>query len=140
MNQEILFGDIQLAVVTRVRARLLALGSPAKVGTKIPNPRPALFVTVRRTGGPRTPYVVTEVAQVTVEAWGDNEKASSDLAEQVRAIVHAMAGGEHSGIPFYRVEEFSGPANLPDPESTQARYTQTLSMHVRATQITNVPA
>jgi hypothetical protein len=95
---------------------------------------------VRRTGGPASEWVVTEWAQVTLEAWGSSQKQASDLAATVRAIVRAMPGQTLSGIAVYKIDEFSGPANLPDPESNQARYTWTVSMHVRAEAVTSVPA
>lgn len=138
MNQEIRFGDIELAVVNRVRARLAAVGDTSTVGTVIPASRPARFTTVRRTGGPTSEFVVTEWAQITVECWGNTPKQAHDLAQFVRSVIRAMPGQTLTGITVYRVDEFSGPANLPDPESNQARYTWTVSMHVRATIVADV--
>jgi len=140
VNQEVRFGDIELAVVNRVRARLVAVGDTATVGTKVPNPRPGRFVTVRRTGGLASDYVVTEWAQITVEAWGSSDKQALDLAQFVRGVIRAMPGQTLTGITVYKIEEFSGPANLPDPESSQSRFTWTVSMHVRATIVAAVPA
>jgi hypothetical protein len=140
VNQEIRFGDIELAVVNRVRARLTAMGDPVQVGTVVPSTRPGRFVVIRRTGGPASEFVVTEWPQITVEAWGATPKQAHDLAQVVRSVIRAMPGQTLTGITVYRVDEFSGPANLPDPESTQSRYTWTVSLHVRAATVADVPA
>jgi hypothetical protein len=121
-----LFGDTVALVINRLRPEL---GS-VPIGARVPNPRPAAFVVVLRTGGVQeTP--VTEGAQITVEAWSNRSENAHDLAQLCRAHLHAMQGEVVDGVQVYRVDEFSGPGDLPDPVSTQARYTFTVSITVR---------
>jgi hypothetical protein len=96
----------------------------------IPNPRPARFTRVIRTGGPRA-TLVTDGAQVTIESWGVTETQSAGDAQTVRAHVNALRGEQVAGATVYLVEELSGPGNLPDPDSAQARYVQSFRIHVR---------
>ena len=102
------------------------------VASKVPNPRPATFVTVRRTGGPRATRV-SDLPQLTVECWAANDIAAYDLANEVRALLEAMADGTKraTNTVVYRYDEFSGPAFLPDPDSEQDRVTWTCSLHAR---------
>lgn len=99
-------------------------------GTRVPNPRPATFLRLDRTGGPRQ-TLVSDAAQVTVESWAASEAAAHDLAQLARAVLHTLPGTVVDGVAVYRVDEVSGPANLPDPLSDQARYSQTFAVHVR---------
>jgi hypothetical protein len=85
---------------------------------------------VFRTGGPRLNLVV-DSAQVTVEAWAADDVAAHDLAQAARAVIGGMEGTSVGGTLVYHVDEFSGPGNLPDPESNQSRYTWTMSVNTR---------
>lgn len=98
--------------------------------SRVPNPRPARFVLVRRVGGPRRD-LVTDEATVTVEAWAATEQDAHDLAQLARAALHTLAGRKHDDITVYKVGEFAGPASLPDPESDQPRYTLTMTIAAR---------
>jgi hypothetical protein len=95
---------------------------------RVPNPRPSIFLVVRRVGGPRR-NLVTDEPMVAVEAWADSDENAHDLIQQARAVLHAAIGT--AGI--YRVTEISGPGNLPDPVSDQPRYTQTFQVALRGT-------
>jgi hypothetical protein len=101
---------------------------------RIPNPRPATFVTVRRTGGPKR-NLVTDQAQVTVESWAASDEDAHDLAQEVRALLNDLGDGVKSldGVAVYRCDELAGPADLPDPLSDQARFTQSFSVALRGT-------
>lgn len=128
--QGVVFGDVAALVIGWVNPRLAAAGHAARAGRVVRNPRPATFVTVQRTGGPRlTP--VSEAAQITVDAWANNTEAAHDLSQLVRAFIHQMRGEVVDGVQVYDVDEFGGPADLPDPTSEQARYTFTLSITLR---------
>jgi hypothetical protein len=116
--------------VATITSHLNAALTPP-VSSNVPNPRPAEFVTVRRTGGPRASKV-SDRPQVTVEAWSTDPESAHDLAQLCRSQVTAMADGTNrSGVIVYRVDEFAGPADLPDPDSRQSRFTFTLSVHSR---------
>lgn len=129
--ERIVFPDAQAVVIGAVRSGLPSLAFPdVSVGRKIPNPRPNRFVRVLRTGGPRRAIVI-DSAQMTVEAWSNDPAEAHDLAQAARAIVNSMAGTVQAGVIVANVDEFSGPADLPDPESGQARYTWTVSVNTR---------
>src|SRR5690606_29143967 len=101
------------------------------VSRTVPKPRPTAFVKVIRTGGAVDPLPITEGAMFTIEAWSSSAPAAYNLAADARLALHQMAGTVVDGVAVYRVEEVSGPQDLPDPESTQARYTFTVVLHVR---------
>lgn len=110
----------------------LNAGITPPVHHKIPNPRPATFVTVQRTGGPKR-NLVTDEPQVTVEAWAATDVAAHDLAQTVRALLNDLGDNVRSldGVPVYRCEEISGPVDLPDPLSDQPRFSQSFSIALR---------
>lgn len=99
---------------------------------KIPNPRPTTFVTLRRTGGVKR-NLVTDEPQITAECWALTDEAAHDLAQEVRGVLNALPGTTLDGVDVYRVDELSGPADLPDPVSGEARYTQSFSVALRGT-------
>lgn len=96
----------------------------------VPTDRPASFVTVRRTGGPKR-NLVTDAAQITVESWGTTDALAHDTAQEARGLLNALPGQLIDGVPVYRVDEASGPANLPDPISNQSRYSQSFVIALR---------
>lgn len=129
--ERILFPDAVAAVISALNAQLPDLGfTGVPVRTKVPNPRPARFITVFRTGGPRL-NIVVDSAQVTVEAWAADGGSAHDLAQAARAIINSLEGTSVSGTLMYGINEFSGPADLPDPESGQSRYTWSTSVNTR---------
>ena len=100
------------------------------VQTEVPNPRPASFVRVIRTGGPRLNQVADN-PQLTIEGWAATETAAHDLLQLARSHVHGLAGTVQGDVAIYRVNEFAGPANFPDPETGQARYSFTVQIAMR---------
>lgn len=129
--ERIVFPDAVAATIGALNSQLSALGfAGVPVRSRVPNPRPSRFVLVFRTGGPRA-NIVTDGAQVTVEAWADNDADAHDLAQAARAIVNSLEGTVTGGVTFYGVEELAGPGNLPDPESNQSRYTWSSIVNVR---------
>lgn len=129
--QRILFPDAVAAVIGALNDQLDDLGfSGVPVRSRIPNPRPSRFVRVYRTGGPLA-NIVTDSAQITVEAWAASDVDAHDLAQAARAIVNSLEATVTGGVTVYGVNEFSGPGYLPDPESEQPRYTWSASVNVR---------
>lgn len=118
-------------IVGSVVAYLDAALTPP-VSSKVPTTRPAEFVTVRRTGGPMATRV-SDQPQLTVECWAADDIRAYDLANEVRALLRAMADGTKraTNTVVYKYQEFSGPAYLPDPNSEQDRVTWTCSLHAR---------
>lgn len=130
MAEVILFPDVEAALVTYLTAALGARGDSATVHVSVPKVRPARFVLVPRLGGPRAGLVV-DAATIGFECWAATKSQAAALARLVRGLVNALPGQTTAGVTFYRVSEFAGPANLPDPLSDQARYTFTASVRCR---------
>jgi len=132
MADVIVFPDAVAAVVDYLTAELAVREPTAVVRTRVPNPVPALLVTVRRLGGERRNLVV-DAPQVEVACWADDdagtgEEDAHDLAQLCRGLVNAMA---YTG-DAYRVDEFAGPALLPDPvDLSRPRYVQTFEIALR---------
>ncbi len=129
--ERILFPDAAAAAIGALNAQLGALGfTGVPVRSRVPNPRPTRFLLVFRTGGPAV-NVVTDAAQLTVEAWATSDVEAHDLAQVARAIVTGIEGTVTGGVTVYGVDELGGPGYLPDPVSAQSRFTFTVTVHVR---------
>lgn len=96
---------------------------------EVPIPRPDVFIRIYRTGGPRTGLVV-DGAQLTVESWAPTVAQAAANAAIVRAHLNALAE-ERTTPAIYRVDELSGPGELPDPASASRRVTWTVVVLVR---------
>lgn len=127
----ILYPDAAAMLCTAFAASL-----SVPTGTTVPTDRTdsSTFLLVRRVGGPNRDIVVDD-ASLAIEAWAPTEAAAHDLLQQARAELHALTGTVVDGVAVYRVQEFAGPASLPDPLSSQPRYTMTVSVSVRGTAI-----
>lgn len=90
------------------------------------------FLLVRRVGGPLRDVVVDD-ATLTLEAWAPTRDEAHDLLQEARAHLHALAGTQVDGEMIYRVDEFAGPAYLPDADSSHPRWTLTAVVSVRGT-------
>jgi hypothetical protein len=126
----IVFGDLEDRLVGYLSAVLAERGDSATVAVTVPNPRPERFVLVPRIGGVRRNLVV-DSATIAVECWASTDAEAANLAALVRGLIGALPGQVLDGITIYRVDEFSGPANLPDARTAQARYTFTVSISYR---------
>lgn len=95
---------------------------------------PPEFVVVHRVGG-ATLNRVSDRATVTVEAYGRTRAAAFALMADARQELHSLSGVHAAGM-VYRIREYAGPGNLPDPRAPLAyRYTLTAEVHVRATRV-----
>lgn len=134
MAEVIVAPDVETLIVQYLTGRYAAIPAYAtiKAYTKVPATRPALFQRVLRTGGVRR-QIVIDNAQITLESWGNDAIAAVNLAQLTRGLMFAIDRVTYAGstYQFYEPQEFSGPANLPDPDSDQERYTQTFSVGVR---------
>jgi|SRR5690625_1849651 len=126
----VIFPDIEQLLVNHLSVALPQRGYNITVHTQIPGTRPESFVTVPRVGGPRRNQVV-DSATISVDSWAIRPKPAHDLAQMVRGLIGALPGQMLDGYPIYRVTEFTGPGNMPDPRSQHARYTQAFSILVR---------
>jgi hypothetical protein len=131
----IVFPDAAAVVINYLRVELDARGPAIPVVSRVPKQRPATFVTVERQGGQRRNLVVDD-AQLGIDCWGSSDSGTGDqeahdLAQLCRGLIHAAAGTTQGGVQIYRVEEFAGPALLPDPLSDQPRAVLTVVVSVR---------
>jgi len=123
----VVFTDVEALLVSWLRAQL----DGSQVGNKVPNPRPDPFVLVQRHGGIRN-TVVTDAAQVGLECWAGHDYEAHDLLQRCRALLlYRLPGQILDGHTVYRVAEFGGPSNLPDPASSMPRWVMELQVHVR---------
>lgn len=130
MREVVAFPDVEAVLVGWLTVVLPGYGVNQTVSTRVPNPRPAQFIRIQRTGGPRQ-NIVVDGAQVTYECWDDDATQAAATARIVRAVLLAAHNTETpSGAVIYQTEEFSGPALLPDV-SEQPRYSWTVRHHVR---------
>lgn len=135
MNETIVFPDATSVTIDYLLDRLAEHAETIPVVKDIPDPRPARFVRVLRLGGPRRNLVVDQ-ATLAVESWDDDPAGAMDLAQLVRGLLHAAEGVTEDGTTIYTVDEFSGPAELPDPLSNQPRVTQQFSIGFRGSALT----
>lgn len=134
MGETIVFPDVEALLVDHLTERLAALGDAATVHVTVPNPRPSRFVLVPRVGGPARNLVV-DSATIATECWAATPGQAHDLCQLVRGLIHATAGRTIGGITVYAVGEVAGPANFPDPLSSQPRYIFTASVQCRGAAI-----
>lgn len=127
----LMFPDAVQLTLDRLNAELPALvGAPVQTGNRVPSPRPAQFVRVRRMGGTRV-TVVTEAAQLSIEAWSLDVASADELAQACRSVLFGMKGRTFGGIPVYLVEDIGGPAEVADPLSDQPRAQFSVAVHLR---------
>jgi hypothetical protein len=116
------FADVEAMVLPFIEAHV----GDAKVGTKVPNPRPARFVRAWVTGGSAENRVLERV-QVTVDVWATSTVAASDLLADIR---HGFLNS-YTLMPLVRgVEEVTRPYYVPDGDLD--RYRMTVALMVRA--------
>lgn len=113
-------------------AYLTPLVSPLPVVSRVPDPRPAAFVQVRRAGGNALPPV-RDAARMDVWCWDGDERAAMALALLVRAAVWKLPGTLLlGGVVCYRVQEFLAPRPDDDPVTNSPRAWATYTLDLRA--------
>lgn len=127
MAEGVKFLDVPKAVCNYLRASQLLAGLP--IGTKVPTTRPPEFIRVLRTGGTKE-TIRSEAAQITIEAWAQDESSASDILSAARAVLNA------ADSQLFGVREFGGPGNLPDPTTAQIRFTMSFQIRARGTAVT----
>lgn len=132
----VVFPDAEALLVAYLEPELAARALPARVSTKHPtdikhpSPTSGRYVRVSRVGGPRE-NLVTDGAQMLLECWSDTESDAAELCKLARALVWAMDGQQIAGVWVRRVQEFSGPVNLPDPDTTMPRYQVSMNLSLK---------
>jgi hypothetical protein len=118
-------------VIALLRTYLLPVVTPRPVVSRVPDPRPAEWVQIRRIGGPQV-RPVRDRPNVDVFAWAQTDPAAWELAELLRRSIHALAGTTLLGPMVYRVDETLGPRSLDDELTGSPRVWATYSLDVRA--------
>ncbi|MDO8308564.1 MAG: hypothetical protein Q7V58_09465 [Actinomycetota bacterium] len=97
-----------------------------------PDPLPAKFLLVTRTGG-TSQDLVTDRAQVTVQAYAKSGGSAGRFASLARALIgRAERNGLLGTVPIYEVREFSAPYSDPDELAPEHyRYSATYQVAVR---------
>jgi hypothetical protein len=127
----LVFPDAVRLALDTLAAELPALvGAPVPTGNRVPSPRPDRFVRVRRQGGTRV-TVVTEAAQLGIEAWAPDVGGADELAQACRSVLFGMKGRTIDGVPVYLVEDIGGPSEVADPLSDQPRAQFAVAVHLR---------
>jgi hypothetical protein len=103
------------------------------VVSKVPEPRPAEFIQIRRIGGAALPPV-RDLPRVDIFCWSTGGPEAMTLGNTVRAQMFALARTAPSGVQCYRVEE-SLFRQFDDPETGQARSWGTYALILRADEI-----
>lgn len=129
-----MFPDVNAALV----AYLTPLHSPVRVVSRVPDPRPARLLQVRRVGGTAA-VPVRDAARIDVKAWDATDAGAMQLALLARTNIWKLAGTSLLGFACYRVEEFLGPRLDDDPVTNSPVAWATYSLLVRANDVV-VPA
>jgi hypothetical protein len=127
MRPDVLFPDAVLWACTRLRDDLAArsedYAADVYVGDKMPTDannlptRADRMVILRRDGGPRLD-AAREAVRLGIRVWATTDQDVNDLARMVRALLWAAADGS----PVVRVDDQSGPADVPDDTGQPCRY------------------
>lgn len=86
------------------------------VDSRVPDPRPARWVQVRRTGGVK--LFVRDRVNLTFTSWdADDEDRCAQTLYEVRGFVHDLWNSRVLGPQVYGVQELSGPIDDNDEKS-----------------------
>ena len=101
------------------------------VSTRVPNPRPASFVRVQRTGGAEQ-NLVQERPVVLVECWAATDAAAWALASTAWGALQGRGDKTSGSVEFTpsTTGALSSPVNYPDPSTSSARYQFTAELIV----------
>lgn len=115
-------------------AYLTPLTTPVTVVSRIPDPRPAQLIQVRRVGGAALPPV-RDSARLDIKCWDPDDRTAMALALLVRAHVWALSGTALLGPPCYRVQEFLAPRLDDDPVTNSPVAWATYALDIRANDV-----
>ena len=130
MNDPVLFPDTTDVLIEGLADVLPADGYDIPLVSTIPNPRPTEFVVVERIGGPRA-NIAQDSATIAVDCWSTSDVEAHNLAQIVRARIHAMRGTVVDGQAVGRVDDTGGLRRNPDPDTGHDRYSFQVAVAVR---------
>lgn len=129
----VIFPDVVEAVIAPLRTLLTARPETEldgiEVHARVPAPRPARFVELRRDGG-TADSIIGDRARLAAQCWSDTEANAERLAAITRALLKTLPG---TG-PIRRVVDVGGPFPAPDPASGQPRYFFSVEITLRGDQ------
>jgi len=136
MTETLVPALVEADVVAEMSARLPALGFSGAIATTISDPRPTEFIRTYSVGGVPDD-IAADAATLVVEAYANKRaRAERICANAVAALQAAARDGFMNGTPCRRVDIWSLPASLPDPDVTdRIRYSSTVSVVLRRTAV-----
>jgi hypothetical protein len=102
------------------------------VGSRVPSPRPPVFVRVWRTGGAASSRILDHPI-LTTQVWGTEDTDEDELPDIANRLRTALYGRSSLIPPVRGVEEVSGVYEDPDPVSGAPRVTFSSQLNIRAT-------
>lgn len=126
--ERILFPDPVELALAALNPELAAYEPGVVAYGRVPSARPHQFVRVIDGGGGQETFI-TENATLIVEGWAQTETRASQIVRVARAILLAQHGA------LFGVTTIARPTNLPDPTTSQERYTSTIGARVRGTSL-----
>lgn len=126
MEQLAILPDVEALAVAVLNAEFQTRMPGVKWGTKVPTQRPVKFGRVMLSGGAEE-TMVTDQVQIIVEGWANLETDAFAITSLARSILCAVEGTLFGGFGI------ALPANLPDPTTSQTRYTALVGVRVRGT-------
>jgi hypothetical protein len=120
--------DLVGSLIVWLRTRPTLAG--VTVAGRPPRDMPDKLVVVSRIGGPFD-HPVMDVPTVRVQAWAATEALAHDLCQSARSLIWSLRGTRLNNVTVYNVEEFAGPAWLPDPDTDRPRFEATFSIRHR---------
>lgn len=129
MSQLVVSPDVEGMAVAALNAEFEVRMPGVTWGTKIPRERPAKFGRLMLSGGTEE-TMITDQVQLIVEGWAEGVTAEKDAGDITRLGVAALKALD--GI-LYGGFTIGHPANLPDPVTSQTRYTALVGVRVRGT-------
>jgi hypothetical protein len=138
LQPSVYYPDVIEAVLSYLTPALAGRPEPeitgVVVGSMVPDPRPAgPLVVATRNGGKA--LGVLDDAMVDLSCWHTTPHAAYVLAGVTRALLRGIVGTTPSGATIARVEEYMGPALVPDPDSTMPRVLFSTQLSVRGTDL-----
>lgn len=135
MASVLVFPDSEELFRVEIAARVQEVtGDTIPARTRVPNPRPAEFIVVRRVGGVQRD-LVTDVPVIQVEVWAATESRASRISAIIQGLMNWFT--EIDGYPVGLETVVTGPSRFPDG-SEQERYVASYSIAVRGRELITI--
>lgn len=125
------FPDACRLVARWCNESLIEAGESWRVLQEVPKERPERFVLLTRTGGVRLPNEVYDNAIVLAVAFAPSKNEAHDMAQWVRARMHALSFHKVDGHQVAKVDELGGPQQGVDRDTKLPTFGFTTHVPVR---------